>query len=500
MKGIKSAIFVSMIIIACSSRSPAGEVGAVGDLYVACFGNSIVVQFDGETGDLVGTFAVGGGLSAADGIGFGPNGNLFVGSYLNGSVIQFNGSTGAPVGTFAGAGIRLTHSLVFGAKGNLFACGHDNILVEYHGLTGAWVRSIGVDRNPQGIAFRSNGNFLVTHIQDNRIVEYDYTTGARLGTFASGGGISSPTHIINGPDGNLFVASGGSNNVLEYDGDDGTFLGVAASGGTLLGPNGLAFGPNGNLFVSSSGTNDVLEFDGVDGTFLGIFATGGGMVTPHELTFKEDQSLSLSIWAFSGSGSCTICAPSLDAGYPRFTLGSPDYYEDYFTLESRSGPGIALPIRTVLKTLTVGVTALNPDGGGGSPPTGYWEYSFTSQDGKSSRVTETILPRHQKIARLWRFADEGGPPSTSGWTSLEPGRRGSRGSERPASRPAPPRRTPPRAGPAIPSSSTTVPRRSTRARTQGSSFSPGGSPPRLPRLSRRSPSTRAGGPPGTRPR
>ena len=118
----------------------------------------------------------------------------------------------------------------------------------------------------------------------------------------------------------------------------------------------------------------------------------------------------------SGSESCPACIdgippdPGLMAGYERFTIRDPepDLYEDYITLEGRSGSGVTLAIRTVLKQLSAGVYALNPDGGGSGPPDGYWEYSFTSQDGKTGGVTAPALPLGEKVTKTWQFADEGG--------------------------------------------------------------------------------------------
>lgn len=137
--------------------------------------------------------------------------------------------------------------------------------------------------------------------------------------------------------------------------------------------------------------------------------TDAGFVT-RESTLINDK-----IRASSGTDSCPSCSdeiepdPGLESGYPRFTIADPDYYEDYITLESLAVAGVQLPIQTVLKTLDLpGVYALNPDGGGGAPPTAYWEYSTTSQDGVTGGVIEASLPLGEKITRIWRFADEGG--------------------------------------------------------------------------------------------
>ena len=137
---------------------------------------------------------------------------------------------------------------------------------------------------------------------------------------------------------------------------------------------------------------------------------------PPRLTFSGTAPTAIDglVRGSSGSGSCTACSdgvppdPGLVAGYPRFTLASPDYYEDYVTLEGLAPGGVTLPILAMLGSLTGGVYALNPDGGGSGPPSGYWEYSDSSQDGKTAGVTAGNLPQGEKVAKIWRFADEGG--------------------------------------------------------------------------------------------
>ena len=123
------------------------------------------------------------------------------------------------------------------------------------------------------------------------------------------------------------------------------------------------------------------------------------------------------IQALSGSDSCASCVPALASGYPRFTIATPSLYEDYITIQSLSAAGIQMPIQTVLQTLTPDeVYAYNPDGGGGGPPTGYWEYSLTSHDGTTT--ADDILHLDEKITRIWQFADDGGA-AFSFWVDVQ---------------------------------------------------------------------------------
>ena len=139
------------------------------------------------------------------------------------------------------------------------------------------------------------------------------------------------------------------------------------------------------------------------GSFLHIMPSSDGQrESGSRATLINDR-----ISASSGSESCPACAPALTPGYPRFLVGVPDMYEEYVTIENSSGSGIAMPIRTILTTLTPGtVEAYNPDGGGGRPPTGYWDYSLSTADGTDSE--DDILDPGEKITRLWQIANDGG--------------------------------------------------------------------------------------------
>lgn len=117
------------------------------------------------------------------------------------------------------------------------------------------------------------------------------------------------------------------------------------------------------------------------------------------------------IHASSSSSSCPGCSPALTPGYPSFTVGTPDRYVDYVTIENSSATPISMPIRATVTSLTSGsapetIYAFNPDGGGGQPPTTYWEYSLATSDGTDS--ADDVLDPGETIARLWEIADETG--------------------------------------------------------------------------------------------
>lgn len=145
---------------------------------------------------------------------------------------------------------------------------------------------------------------LVSDFGNNRILEFDETSGDFLGVFASGGGLNGPDGLTFGPDGNLYVNSFNGNEVLRYDGTTGAFLGgfgdVNELGSGLDNPTYSTFGPDGNFYVSSSSirnadkSGEVLRFNGTTGEFLGIFASGGGLDDPEGVAFGADGNFYVS--------------------------------------------------------------------------------------------------------------------------------------------------------------------------------------------------------------
>src|SRR5207244_3071481 len=150
-----------------------------------------------------------------------------------------------------------------------------------------------------GLAVGPNGDLFVSARSTNDVLRYDGNTGAFLGTFVSpgSGGLNAPDSLAFGPDGNLYVTSTGFNggtgnypSVLRYDGTTGAFLGTFASGGGLSGPQGLQFGLDGNLYVSSFNTNQILRYSGTTGAAMGIFASGNTLGGPTYFAFRQTHT------------------------------------------------------------------------------------------------------------------------------------------------------------------------------------------------------------------
>jgi DNA-binding beta-propeller fold protein YncE len=181
-------------------------------------------------------------------------------------------------------------------------------------------------------------DLFVASYYDNRVVEYDGTTGALLGDFvpSGSGGLDGPHGLAFGPDGNLYVSSVNTSSVLRYDGSSGGFLDSfvpAGSGGLARATSGI-FGPDGSFYVSSAvfggGVN---RYDGTTGSFLGTFvpAGSGGLGRPHGLAFGPDGNLYVtsvdghfgesSVMRYDGTTGQPLPAPGQPGAY-FVTLGS----------------------------------------------------------------------------------------------------------------------------------------------------------------------------------
>jgi DNA-binding beta-propeller fold protein YncE len=243
-----------------------------GDLYVASYGNSSVLDYDVSTG-MGKVVQSGGGLSAPCDMVFAPDGGLYVANQGNSSIGRIDPDTGVYT-TFAS------------------------------GIPGA----TGLVLSPDG------GSLFVTAQSSNSILKYDLSTGQGT-TFASNVQGGNPAQLaISARGTQMYVATGTA--ILKYDLATGQGTALAAN---LSRPTGLAVAPNGSLYASLQNSNQILQVNPISGTYT-VFASGNGLSSPEDLTVSPDGS---TLYSANYSNS-TIFKFDLSSGVQStFASGSP---------------------------------------------------------------------------------------------------------------------------------------------------------------------------------
>ena len=114
------------IFVASSSGGLDGAAGISfgpdGNLYVASYGSSEILRYDGATGAFIDAFVSAGtaGISAPLGLTFGPDGDLYVASRGANGILKFDGTTGAHDATFVTNAVADAEDITIGPDGNLY--------------------------------------------------------------------------------------------------------------------------------------------------------------------------------------------------------------------------------------------------------------------------------------------------------------------------------------------------------------------------------------------
>jgi len=184
------------------NMNPTGVAfGPDGEVYVAGYGTSSVIELDPLTGDTVGTVlpSDSGLLGADNGMMVSGSGQLYVPGYDSSSVARVDLATSAVDADFVATGtggLFETRGIVDEGATILVGGEGSGAIYRFNASTGALVEPLisGLNR-PTGMTLDADGSLLV--LSGNRVRRYDPDTGALLATLANGadGGISGGTFI-----------------------------------------------------------------------------------------------------------------------------------------------------------------------------------------------------------------------------------------------------------------------------------------------------------------
>ncbi|MBX3390944.1 MAG: NHL repeat-containing protein [Phycisphaeraceae bacterium] len=214
-----------------------------------------------------------GGMSFPDGMAYGADGNLYVADANNARVLRFNGSTGAIMGTFAMGSLQRAGYCEFGPDGLLYVCSNgDNAVHRFDPTTGAspgvFAKVAGM-QFPAGLAWSDN-TMYVTGFQSNRVYKFNAVSGASLGTLA--GTFNMPLYVRAGLGGNLYISEYGRNAVSKYSLVQNQI--ISSYTNQMNGPVGQTVLPDGTMLVTEWNAGIINKYNEATGAFLGAFVTG----------------------------------------------------------------------------------------------------------------------------------------------------------------------------------------------------------------------------------
>jgi DNA-binding beta-propeller fold protein YncE len=194
--------FVDVFAQFAANFDPTGlAFGPDGEVYVASYGTSSVVELDPLTGATIGTVlpSDSGLLGADNGMMVSASGRLYVPGYDSSTVARVDLATSDVDADFVASGsggLSETRGIVDEGTTILVGGEGSGAIYRFDAESGAPIETLisGLNR-PTGMTLDIDGSLLV--LWGNRVRRYDRTTGAPLGIFANGadGGISGGTFL-----------------------------------------------------------------------------------------------------------------------------------------------------------------------------------------------------------------------------------------------------------------------------------------------------------------
>ena len=287
---------VLLAVLALIPRpSPAASLGAVGNLLViAGGGGGQVAEFDGASGDHIGSF-----LTTR------PNDFTFAGPVLyttdpSDTIITYDSFTGSVHDVLAGpTSVKNATGIEIDSDGTIVILNQvgPGPSLDRFSPSGAFLETV-VSVPLNDFVFGPNGNIYATSALD-AVVEIRPSDGVIVDTLTTA--VLNPGPLLFLADGSLLVREAAG---VQRFSESGAFLGTFTS--SLV--NDMTLGPNGKVYATDP-SDTVLVFDGLSGALLSTFASTPP--NPSSLAFRPIPEpstalmLALGLLGLRGKHHCT---------------------------------------------------------------------------------------------------------------------------------------------------------------------------------------------------
>jgi DNA-binding beta-propeller fold protein YncE len=264
----RAPLFLSLVLATALAAGSTFAAGGIGDLYVTSDASNVVRAYTGTTGAFIGVHTSSVPPATGElGVHFGPsNGRMLVG-HFSGGVNEFDATTGAYIKTYNPGGGWMWAG-IYRPNGNVYITdGANDQVVEYDGVTGAFVRVLAT--LPAGalasdLRFGLNGNLYVCCYGIAMVFELHPISGAVISAWSLPSLGERPNDVAFLPNGEILVTSMGSNVCYRYDSTPAHNLLGSFAGSNWQRPHGIDISPvNGHIFIADGVTTQVHEFDPV---------------------------------------------------------------------------------------------------------------------------------------------------------------------------------------------------------------------------------------------
>ncbi len=184
--------------------------------------------------------------------------------------------------------------IAFDTSGNLWITDWNNNRVqEFNSSTGAYITKFSVGSGPSGIAIDSSNNIWVMNAGSHNFMKC--TTGGSCTTYNpgvfAGGASTDGDYIAFDASGNIWISDQTNNKVHKFS-STGTYLSDLP--GTYKAPEGIYFDNSGNIWVADINKNNIYQMNPSTGTKLLTVGTGstGTGTSPVQLNVPEAIAIS----------------------------------------------------------------------------------------------------------------------------------------------------------------------------------------------------------------